>query len=178
MRSASKDLDLSNSAFLSNWGKTCVISFRLSIDGDSNLLASGPSSNFPISKVSPSILNIDSYLRFSVSFKTLLNFAGDFSLTLLSSMMSGKPNNQIQKLVNNVTKKIEHKINSGQIDKTLLESQAKDILNQFQNNPENPIIENPIIENPIIENTTENKQINNKYAYKVFYYSISMTFNC
>ena len=38
---------------------------------------------------------------------------------------------QIQNLVNNVTKKIEHKINKGEIDKSLLESQAKNILNQF-----------------------------------------------
>lgn len=77
----------------------------------------------------------------------LMNIANDLSkdiqnqnidpLTLISSMMSGKPNNQIQNLVNNVTKKIEHKINKGEIDKTLLESQAKDILNQFQNTQPN-----------------------------------------
>ena len=116
----------------------------------------------------PSNLNgLDDVFKSLMSNNELMNIANDLSkdiqnenidpLTLLSSMMSGKPNNQIQKLVNNVTKKIEHKINSGQIDKTLLESQAKDILNQFQNNPGNPIIENQII-----ENTTENKQINNK----------------
>ena len=116
----------------------------------------------------PSNLNgLDDVFKSLMSNNELMNIANDLSkdiqnenidpLTLLSSMMSGKPNNQIQKLVNNVTKKIEHKINSGQIDKTLLESQAKDILNQFQNNPENPIIENQII-----ENTTENKQINDK----------------
>ena len=116
----------------------------------------------------PSNLNgLDDVFKSLMSNNELMNIANDLSkdiqnenidpLTLLSSMMSGKPNNQIQKLVNNVTKKIEHKINSGQIDKTLLESQAKDILNQFQNNPENPIIENPII-----ENTTENKQIDEK----------------
>lgn len=91
----------------------------------------------------PNNLNgLDNVFKSLMSNNELMNIASDLSkdiqnenidpLTLLSSMMSGKPNNQIQKLVNNVTKKIEHKINKGEIDKTLLESQAKNILNQFQ----------------------------------------------
>lgn len=86
---------------------------------------------------------LDNVFKSLMSNNELMNIASDLSkdiqnenidpLTLLSSMMSGKPNNQIQKLVNNVTKKIEHKINKGEIDKKLLESQAKNILNQFQN---------------------------------------------
>jgi hypothetical protein len=98
--------------------------------------------------VNPSQLNgLEDVFKSLMSNNELMNIANDLSkdiqnenidpLTLLSSMMSGKPNNQIQKLVNNVTKKIEHKINKGEIDKTLLESQAKNIINQFQNNPEN-----------------------------------------
>lgn len=53
-------------------------------------------------------------------------------MTLLSSMMSGKPNNQVQKLVQNVTERIENKIHSGEIDKTVLEIQAKNILNSIE----------------------------------------------
>lgn len=109
-------------------------------------------SNFNLSNimnlVNPSQLNgLEDVFKSLMSNNELMNIANDLSkdiqnenidpLTLLSSMMSGKPNNQIQKLVNNVTKKIEHKINKGEIDKTLLESQAKNIINQFQNNPEN-----------------------------------------
>lgn len=96
----------------------------------------------------PSNLNgLDNVFKSLMSNNELMNIASDLSkdiqnenidpLTLLSSMMSGKPNNQIQNLVNNVTKKIEHKINKGEIDKSLLESQAKNILNQFQNNTTN-----------------------------------------
>lgn len=92
----------------------------------------------------PNNLNgLDNVFKSLMSNNELMNIASDLSkdiqnesidpLTLLSSMMSGKPNNQIQKLVNNVTKKIENKINKGEINKTLLESQAKNILNQLQN---------------------------------------------
>lgn len=52
-------------------------------------------------------------------------------MALLSSMMSGKPNGAIEDLVNNITGKIEEKINNGDIDKNLLESQAQSILNNI-----------------------------------------------
>jgi len=98
----------------------------------------------------PSNLNgLDNVFKSLMSNNELMNIANDLSadiqnqnidpLTLLTSMMSGKPNNQIQNLVNNVTKKIEHKINKGEIDKSLLESQAKNILNQFQTNTTNQV---------------------------------------
>jgi hypothetical protein len=54
-------------------------------------------------------------------------------MTLLSSMMSGKPDNKIQKLVENITSKIETKINSGEIDQNVLEKQAQSILSTVQN---------------------------------------------
>jgi len=54
-------------------------------------------------------------------------------MTLLSSMMSGKPDNKIQKLVENITSKIETKINSGEIDQNVLEQQAQSILSTVQN---------------------------------------------
>jgi hypothetical protein len=49
-------------------------------------------------------------------------------LTLLSSMMSGKPNDTIQRLVSNISGKIERKIENGEIDKDLLEKQTESIL--------------------------------------------------
>jgi hypothetical protein len=54
-------------------------------------------------------------------------------MALLSSMMSGKPDNKIQKLVENITSKIETKINSGEIDQNVLEQQAQSILSSVQN---------------------------------------------
>jgi hypothetical protein len=73
----------------------------------------------------------------------IMNLATDLSkdiqdqkidpMMLLSSIMSGKPNNTIQNLVSNITNKIESKINNGEIDKTLFEQQAKNIINSVQN---------------------------------------------
>jgi hypothetical protein len=54
-------------------------------------------------------------------------------MMLLSSIMSGKPNETIQNLVSNITNKIESKINNGEIDKSMLEEQAKSIMNTVQN---------------------------------------------
>jgi hypothetical protein len=54
-------------------------------------------------------------------------------MMLLTSMMSGKPDNKIQKLVENITSKIETKINSGEIDQNVLEQQAQSILSTVQN---------------------------------------------
>jgi hypothetical protein len=73
--------------------------------------------------------------------KEIMNLASDLSkdiqsqsldpMTLLSSMMSGKPNSTIENLVSNITGKIEEKIKSGDIDKTLLQSQAQSILKEL-----------------------------------------------
>ena len=70
--------------------------------------------------------------------KEIMNLASDLSkdiqsqnldpMTLLSSMMSGKPNSVIDNLVSNITGKIEKKINNGDIDKDLLQTQAQSIL--------------------------------------------------
>ena len=70
--------------------------------------------------------------------KEIMNLASDLSkdiqsqnldpMTLLSSMMSGKPNSVIDNLVSNITGKIEKKINNGDIDKALLQTQAQSIL--------------------------------------------------
>jgi len=50
-------------------------------------------------------------------------------MMLLTSMMSGKPNKRVQDLVENISNKIESKINNGEINKDILEEQAKNILN-------------------------------------------------
>jgi len=73
----------------------------------------------------------------------IMNLATDLSkdiqdqkidpMMLLSSIMSGKPNDMIQNLVSNITNKIESKINNGEIDKTMFEQQAKNIINSVQN---------------------------------------------
>ena len=127
----------------------------------------------------PSNLNgLDNVFKSLMSNNELMNIANDLSadiqnqnidpLTLLTSMMSGKPNNQIQNLVNNVTKKIEHKINKGEIDKSLLESQAKNILNQFQTNTTNqnntPTTTNTTNQNntPTTTNTTNQNNTANQ----------------
>ena len=79
--------------------------------------------------------------------KEIMNLASDLSkdiqnqnldpMALLSSMMSGKPNSAIDNLVSNITGKIEKKINNGDIDKDLLQTQAQSILKNF-GQPQNP----------------------------------------
>lgn len=74
----------------------------------------------------------------------IMNIATDLSkdiqsqdidpMMILSSLMSGKPNSKIQNLVNNITNKLEQKINNGEINKDLLEEQAKNIMNTVQSN--------------------------------------------
>ena len=53
-------------------------------------------------------------------------------MTLLSSIMTGKADDRVQNLVSNITNRIETKINSGEIDKGLLEQQAQSIIQSVQ----------------------------------------------
>lgn len=74
----------------------------------------------------------------------IMNIAADLSkdikeenidpMTLLSSIMSGKPNDKLNKLVSNITNKIETKINNGEINKDELEEQAQSIMNSVKFN--------------------------------------------
>lgn len=50
-------------------------------------------------------------------------------MSLISSLMSGKPDNKMSKLMNQMTSKIEEKINNGEIDKAKLEKDAMSMLN-------------------------------------------------
>lgn len=84
---------------------------------------------------------LDTMFQSLMSNNEIMNIAKDLSkdiqdqnidpMTLLSSMMSGKPDTQIKNLVNNVTEKLEQKLTNGEIDKTVLEIQAQNILNNF-----------------------------------------------
>lgn len=50
-------------------------------------------------------------------------------MTLLTSLMSGTPNGQIDSIVQSITNKLEEKISSGEIDKDALERQASQLVN-------------------------------------------------
>jgi len=75
--------------------------------------------------------------------KEIMNIASDLTrdiqsenidpISLLTSLMSGKPNEKLQGLVNNISTKLEEKINTGKIDKNVLEKEAENILNKFKN---------------------------------------------
>lgn len=72
----------------------------------------------------------------------IMNLATDLSrdiqsqnidpMMLLSSIMTGKPDDRVQDLITNISSKIETKINSGEIDKDILEQQAQTILSSVQ----------------------------------------------
>lgn len=54
-------------------------------------------------------------------------------LTLMSSIVSQRPNAKLNNLLANISNKIENKINSGELDKEELEKQAQSVLNNVQN---------------------------------------------
>lgn len=77
--------------------------------------------------------------------KEILNIATDISqkmqsqqinpMTMLSSLMTGNiENSPLQGLVEEIQQKVEDKINSGEIDKSKLEDQAKNIMGTISNN--------------------------------------------
>jgi hypothetical protein len=69
--------------------------------------------------------------------KEILNIANEISqqmkdeninpMMMISSLMSGKPNNQIEKLVGRIQQNVENKISNGEINKEHFEEQAKSI---------------------------------------------------
>lgn len=64
-------------------------------------------------------------------------------MSLLSSILSGKPNDTLQELVSDISNKIETKINNGELDKKALEDQAKTMLNAFSSsNSDIPMLGN------------------------------------
>ena len=78
--------------------------------------------------------------------KDILNIASDISqkmqsqqlnpMSMLSSLMSGNiENTPLQSLVDEIQQKVETKINNGEIDKDMLENQAKNIMGSITKNP-------------------------------------------
>lgn len=64
-------------------------------------------------------------------------------MSLLTSILSGKPNDTLQELVSDISNKIETKINNGELDKKALEDQAKTMLNAFSSsNSDIPMLGN------------------------------------
>jgi hypothetical protein len=87
---------------------------------------------------------LDNIFQSLMSNNEIMNIAADLSkdikeenidpMALLSSIMSGKPNDKLNKLVSNITNKIETKINNGEINKDELEEQAQSIMNSVKFN--------------------------------------------
>lgn len=81
---------------------------------------------------------LDGFLSSLVGNADIMNIATEISadlqkedfdpMSLLTSLLSGKPNDKLNSMVQNITDKIEHKINSGQVDKQSLEKQALSML--------------------------------------------------
>ena len=55
-------------------------------------------------------------------------------MSMLSGLMSGRPDEKLQNMITNITGKIESKINSGEIDKEELEKQAASIISNVKKN--------------------------------------------
>lgn len=89
----------------------------------------------------------DSYDLFSslMSNPEILNMAQELTndlesqkvdpMSLLGSLMSGKQDPKLTKLVSNITSKIETKISNGEINKTELEEQAGSFVQNLETNP-------------------------------------------
>lgn len=102
----------------------------------SNRLPQAPSQTAPVQ-------NFGNLMESLMQNNEIMNLATDLSrdiqsqnldpMMLLSSIMSGKPNETVQNLVSNITNKIESKINNGEIDKGMLEQQAQSIMSSVQN---------------------------------------------
>ena len=81
--------------------------------------------------------------------KEIMNIASDLTrdiqaenidpISLLTSFMSGKKDEKLEGLVNNISTKLQEKINTGKIDKGVLEKEAENILNNFKNPKEESV---------------------------------------
>jgi hypothetical protein len=81
--------------------------------------------------------------------KEIMNIASDLThdiqnqnidpISLLTSFMSGKRDEKLECLVNNISTKLQEKINTGKIDKGVLEKEAENILNNFKNTKEESV---------------------------------------
>jgi hypothetical protein len=75
--------------------------------------------------------------------KDLMNIASEFTqdiqkqninpMMMLGSLMSGKPNKQVTNLINQISGKLEKKISTGELDKSIFEEQANNIMSTLKN---------------------------------------------
>lgn len=94
--------------------------------------------NVPTVPSGPDVSNLGNLFESLMGNREIMTIAEDLSkdiqnenldpMSLLSSLMSGKPDSTIQRLVTNISGKIEAKIQNGEIDKDLLERQTQSIL--------------------------------------------------
>ena len=105
----------------------------------------GTSSSHRVNRMPRSRGTLDPTSAFNGLFSSILdnpdimNMATDLSkdlqreqvdpMSLISGLMSGRPNAQLNRLVGNITSKIEQKISSGEISQDALEAQAQSIMN-------------------------------------------------
>jgi hypothetical protein len=95
------------------------------------------------------INNLGDVFKSLMANKEIMNIASDMTneiqienidpISLLTSLMSGKKDDKLLGIVHNITSKLEEKINTGKIDKNMLEKEAENILNKFKNPKEESI---------------------------------------
>ena len=101
--------------------------------------------------------------------KDLVNIASEFTsdiqrqninpMMMLGSLMSGKPDKKITELINQISNKLERKLNSGELDKEVFEQQASNLMNTLKTSnitSQLPVL-NTILENSDITNITKFK---------------------
>ena len=95
------------------------------------------------------INNLGDVFKSLMANKEIMNIASDMTneiqienidpISLLTSLMSGKKDDKLLGIVHNITSKLEEKINTGKIDKNVLEKEAENILNKFKKPKEEPV---------------------------------------
>jgi hypothetical protein len=101
--------------------------------------------------------------------KDLVNIASEFTadiqrqninpMTMLGSLMSGKPDKKITDLINQISGKLERKLNSGELDKEVFEQQASDLMNTLKTS-------NITSQLPVLNTILENSNITNIRKFK------------
>lgn len=113
----------------------CVVETLNTANITASIMNNGNKSN---NTGAPDVSNLGNLFESLMGNREIMNIAADLSkdiqnenldpVSLLTSLMSGKPNDTIQRLVTNISGKIEDKIQRGEIDKDLLERQTQSIL--------------------------------------------------
>lgn len=101
--------------------------------------------------------------------KDLVNIASEFTsdiqrqninpMMMLGSLMSGKPDKKITELINQISNKLERKLNSGELDKEVFEQQASNLMNTLKTS-------NITSQLPVLNTILENSDITNIAKFK------------